>query len=404
MELNNFELFWSQLKDIRIYLIKIGPSRRVGAILETKLSEANEIYNNYKSYLESLQKDLDTGIFKSEDVSLIRTSVDKIESLYIDIVNLCIRKVKVLSETNMTSFDLKTALNLLPVLTNEETVTKQLIDNIEYYDSILSKPECKQNLINFVLKSRLSQTAKLRLKSHYDTVKELVQDMRMELLPRKAATAIQSKLQKTRQNELSISDYGKELTELFVDLTISQASGDTKSYDILRPINEKFAIKQFADGLRNRRLSTIISARNYDSLKDAIQAAQDEEVSSAAVSGEILGMYKKPYYNTGYRGRGYPVRHFRSGFNNRSSTYRSRGNYGYQPRTSTRNFSYRGHREQSSRPSRGNFYNSRRGQGARKNNSVNVFGESSSNNNTQNDNVNMPQHEYSSSSNRFFLD
>ncbi|KAF9797300.1 hypothetical protein SFRURICE_006282 [Spodoptera frugiperda] len=47
-------------------------------------------------------------------------------------------------------------------------------------------------------------------------------------------------------------------------------------------VNEKQAIKQFSDGLRNRRIRRIISARNYSSLKDAIQAAQDEETSSSA--------------------------------------------------------------------------------------------------------------------------
>ncbi|CAG9091914.1 unnamed protein product [Plutella xylostella] len=66
---------------------------------------------------------------------------------------------------------------------------------------------------------------------------------------------------------------------MFVDLTISQADNNPNSYEILRPINEKLAIKRFADGLRNRRLGTIITARNYESLREAIRAAEDEELA-----------------------------------------------------------------------------------------------------------------------------
>ena len=59
-------------------------------------------------------------------------------------------------------------------MTNDEVSIKQLIDNIEYYDSLLKDTACKQNLINFVLKSRLSQEAKIKLNAKYDTVNGLI--------------------------------------------------------------------------------------------------------------------------------------------------------------------------------------------------------------------------------------
>ncbi|XP_063366320.1 uncharacterized protein LOC134654780 [Cydia amplana] len=176
----------------------------------------------------------------------------------------------------MATFNLKTALSLLPVMDGDEKVTRQLIDNIEYYESTLSSADCKKSLINFVLKSRLSQLAKLKLEEKYSNVEGLISDMRCKLLPQKAATTIQSKLQQMRQDNLTISDYGQELTQLFVDLTITQANGNSKNYDVLKPLNEKIAIKRIADGLRNRRISTIIAARDFTSLKDAVQAALDE--------------------------------------------------------------------------------------------------------------------------------
>lgn len=116
--------------------------------------------------------------------------------------------------------------------------------------------------------------------------------MRKELLPQKSATSIQDKLHRIRQNDLNIEDYGNKILEMFVELTISQSEGNSESYNILKNVNEKFAIKKFADGLRNRRLSTVIAARNYKSLKDAIQAAKEEETEGPCTSGDVMGMYQ----------------------------------------------------------------------------------------------------------------
>lgn len=93
----------------------------------------------------------------------------------------------------MDTFDLKTALTLMPVVTNDETSIKQLIDNIQYYDSLLKSCDCKKSLIRFVLKSRLSQSAKLRLQDDYSCVEALVINMKKQLLLSKGATAIQKK-------------------------------------------------------------------------------------------------------------------------------------------------------------------------------------------------------------------
>lgn len=82
-------------------------------------------------------------------------------------------------------------------------VKKQLIDGIEYYNTILTTPECKNNLIQFVLKSRLSQTAKLKLEQSYSSVSALLLDMKNNLLPKKSATAMQFKLQTRAQNKMN---------------------------------------------------------------------------------------------------------------------------------------------------------------------------------------------------------
>lgn len=220
---------YDKLKNIRTYLIKIGPNRRQGQIIIKKLEEAKIFYSEYTLLISELNEEINKGNLSTQDTDLVTKLSFDFQSLYTDIEFLCTKnkssdfKDKVSditdSEINVNmaeTFNLKTALSLLTQMTDDELNTKQLIDNIEYYASVLEKDECKRKLIQFVLRSRLSQGAKLKLKCSYSNATDLINDMRKELLPQKSAPAIQDKLQKCRQNNLNIQDYGKEITEMFV--------------------------------------------------------------------------------------------------------------------------------------------------------------------------------------------
>lgn len=37
-----------KVKDLKTYLVKIGPTRRVGRIIEVKIQEANYLYEEYQ--------------------------------------------------------------------------------------------------------------------------------------------------------------------------------------------------------------------------------------------------------------------------------------------------------------------------------------------------------------------
>ncbi|CAH0717077.1 unnamed protein product, partial [Brenthis ino] len=208
----------------------------------------------------------------------------------------------------MDKFDIKTATSLIPVMDNTEEITENIINGIEMYNEYLVDVTQKKLLISFVLKTRLSKSAKLKLKSEYDDVTSLIQDIRKFLLTKKSANSILTQLNNLSQNNMSIHEFGDKLSELFVGLTIAQSDGNPKSCEILRPINEKLAVKRFADGLRNRRLSTIISARDYSSLKDAVRAAEDEELGQPSLSNNIFNAQRRgnqfPYYRSSLRGRG----------------------------------------------------------------------------------------------------
>lgn len=349
---------YEELFVIRQYLIKIGPSRRQGNILQKKLSEAKLIGGQYNTYIENIKK---VGRLDEEENILIRKCCEDFNNLFKEITKLCEYSESLDYVTKMDKFDLKVALTLLPVMNDEISNTKQLMDGIEYYSSVINA-ESQSQLISFILKSRLSQSAKLKLGTNYDTVPNLINDMRKLLLPKKSASALQKQFLNCKQNNLSIDAFGKMLSEMFVELTVSQSDGDSEKFNVLKSINEKQAIRQFSDGLRNRRIGTIITAQNFDNLKDAIQAGVDEDVSGSDNMAEVMAFrrnnnrnfknnsrqpqyqnYQRGTYNAG-RGRGSSNWHQPRGGARQwfqqppSRGHTSRGRHAYRGNSSNNNY------------------------------------------------------------------
>lgn len=256
---------------IKSNIVKLGPKRRFGENYNKKLTDAKLIYSKFKELLNNSPK-----ITCNETIFLCTT----INECYAKILSFeeetLIESENIIEYENMSEkFCLKTATSLLPKMNDSESVTQELIDAIELYSSMLGD-DGRQLLINFVIKCRISNGAKLRLSTTYNTVESLVRDMHKHLLTKKSDTAIHQQMLNERQGDRSIKDYGSEIERLFIDLTISQANGDQSAYKTLQPINERNAIRCFANGLRSQRIGTIISARNITELKDAIRVAEDE--------------------------------------------------------------------------------------------------------------------------------
>ncbi|KAF5270727.1 hypothetical protein FQA39_LY01465 [Lamprigera yunnana] len=89
--------------------------------------------------------------------------------------------------TNLENLDfkmkkccLKTAGSLLPLMDGTEDVTMRLINSIELYNTLLDE-NGKKLLITFVLKTRLSENAKVGLQSTYNQCSELIADLKKPL-------------------------------------------------------------------------------------------------------------------------------------------------------------------------------------------------------------------------------
>ena len=115
---------YEELLDVRKYLIKIGPSRRQGNIVEKKLNEARLIAQQYNKYIQNVSKV--QRLDRAENQLIEKYYVD-FNNLYIEVCNFC----KSSEFVTMEKFDLKVALSLLPVMNDEISNTKQLIDAID---------------------------------------------------------------------------------------------------------------------------------------------------------------------------------------------------------------------------------------------------------------------------------
>lgn len=239
------------------------------------------------------------------------------------------------NENMAEKFNLKTAASLLPVMNGSETVTKQLLDAIELYDSMLDS-EGKKLLTTYVLKKSLSQNAKIRLNKSYISNEALMNDIKNNFITKKSVSSLSTLLHTAKQGGKTIEQFGKSVEELLVDLTITQAEGNESSIPILRNVNEKIALNVFANGLRSSSLQTIIKARNYSSLSEAIQGAKDEEVSVKSNNDQVFNLqarknFKPNSSNFSRFSRGHPrMNHnFNNSSRGNSSSYRGHNNRGY---------------------------------------------------------------------------
>ena len=76
---------FDQLKDIRTYLIKIGPERRKGECLDKKISEANEIYKQLGDIVSQFNSRVNE--FSDEKYNKLKNLIDNIKKVYTEILD-----------------------------------------------------------------------------------------------------------------------------------------------------------------------------------------------------------------------------------------------------------------------------------------------------------------------------
>lgn len=312
----------------------------------------------FSSRLDNLKCLAIKDVQKIDIVSEIKNYNKAIELLLEEIRKILNERLENI-ETNMgESFCLKTAGSLLPVMNGEENTTKALIDSMMLYSEML-KPEHTKFLIKFVLKTRLSENAKIRLNKSYDSLEALAEDIRINFITQKSAAVLSNQLHQIRQLEKSIDDFGSEVEQLLSELTLAQAGSDDTLLKSLRSVNEQIAINSFCNGIRNHDVRMIVKARHCATLKEAINTAKDEEKSKPSTSNVFHFNNRGNFRGNGnYASRNRP--NFRKPFNSNYRGFNNRSKVDYHQ-------TYQTNRDQNSvrsRPynNRGN-YNTSRGRG-----------------------------------------
>lgn len=291
---SKFQYLWEETRVFYRNITKDNQEKRKDPkVLQHKLAELERL----ECELTELKSEFNKQQNAPDIVSQVKEFCKGTESKISESRKILSERVENLSTTSDTAkmsekFDLKCATSLLPRMNGTEDVTKQLIDAIEMYSELLDE-NGQELLINFVLKTRLSQSAKLRLNKSYSSVKELLADMVTSLLTKRSAATLASELHRAHQSNKTVEEYGRSIEELLVNLTIAQASGDDKTAETLTKVNEKLAVNVFSNGLRDRELRTIVKARNCEFLKDAIMVAKEEETSRASAPAHQFHMKKK---------------------------------------------------------------------------------------------------------------
>lgn len=373
-----------KLSDIHKNLVKDGPNRkRSKEITDEKFKTISQLCDKVDELEFQIdvkgseeEKLLKVGIvkkiFELQEDSILRLEKGlKISEEKIEEIVETVQANNSLTISTMASFDLKSASALIPVMTGEEDVTRQIIDGIELYASLLSA-EARKVLTAFVLKTRLNSTAKLKLKSSYESNTALIADIKKFLLPPKSATALAAKLAIQKQGNKSVQEFGNEIEVLLTNLTLAQTGENSGDNPAIHAINEKNAICVFANGLKSQEMRTIVKARDYSSLREAIQGALDEEKPPKEENVNLATKgHNSKGKNRGFRGNNRGRKNQGNWRNNDNSNHSNNSNSN----------SNRGH-------------GSRRGRGSRNGNSRNGNNNSRNNNNSQNQssqNVNVAQ-------------
>lgn len=303
-ENDEFRYLYEEIRVFRRNLTKDSQVRRQSLeVAKQKLLDLDCI----KEELDRLKLDFNKESHSQDVITQAKSYVKEIEVKIKESQEILTERLSQISEPSVSNiqhtanmpekFDLKTAASLLPSMNGSEDSTKQLIDCIELYSNLLDD-EGKKMLITYVLKSRvLSQSAKLRLGKAYASVDLLIEDMKCHLLTKQSAAALASQLHGVKQKHQSIEEYGKTIEQLLVNLTLTQANGDDNAEKILTKVNEKIAVNTFANGLKSNELRTILKARNYDNLRDAICCATEEEASVGCSQTQVFHMKGRNNYN-----------------------------------------------------------------------------------------------------------
>lgn len=155
-------------------------------------------------------------------------------------------------EASIMEFDIKNHVNLIPEFDGQFQKYSNFINFVEFVHDTLND-NGKSRLINFILKTKLSDGIRLKL-SAYPTATTLAQfkeNMSKIIKSNKTSLSIQSELVRTRQNISSVIDFSSKIESLISELNSIQISQRGEQYrDVIIQMNDEIGLNAFKNGIK----------------------------------------------------------------------------------------------------------------------------------------------------------
>lgn len=225
--------------------------------LETFKSKYITIFNEIEEFLTSQEN-------KESDEEFTDASDDIIE----------------INKTEMADFKILEANKLLPEFDGNLTKLTNFLNLTEYIYETL-KDEEKTKLINFIINTKLSDTArnKIAVETKPKTYIEFKNLFTKTFKSNRTPLNIQTELINLKQTNLNITTYASTIEKLTFELNNALTlNKDANTKKITNEINDQLALNIFKKGL-NEPIKSIIFAAKPASLQDAIQLASEANAS-----------------------------------------------------------------------------------------------------------------------------
>lgn len=345
-------LLYRNLKDIRTYLVKIGPERRKGNELNKKLDEANTIYKQLPNIIDIINKQYENDEIDRSEITIIKELSEEIRNLHQEILNFK-SSSELASKMSMSAVDFfNLASKLVPIqFDGNQNQIVTFLDAIE-----LLKANCAQHEPNAVafVKTRLSGKARDLITSE-NTLEGIIATLKKGLRFENSQV-IASKLHNLKQNTKDSAQYASEIESLahtlkraFISEGVPTATADNYT------VNE--VVRTLSKNANSDKARIVMEAGTFSTLQDAL--SKFTRITPDTTSSAGVYYYKRNYrsdrYNNYNRGRGQHT------FNGqyRPNQINQRGSFSQNRARAYFSSSHRSNRGNSYQNHRGNFRNVR---------------------------------------------
>lgn len=272
--------------------LKKNPNRAYSA--EFVLNKKTLVFNLRTSFNDSLLKLARLDI----DENLIEPYKAKFKKLYAEVDSILDSRSQDILEKSfivdsdseedfkMSGFDISTVMRVVPEFAGDVKQLTNFLNIVEYLSDSIKENQDKENLIKFVLKTKLSDIVRHRLNSHPEPsdIKQFKAVFSQVFKSKKTPLNIQSELSRTVQGNLSISDFASKIENLVAELNSLQlVSADEHSRSTIIKLNDEVGLNAFKMGINDNIRSVIFAARPAN-LSDAISLAFEVDIPNSSNS------------------------------------------------------------------------------------------------------------------------